>query len=222
MYVHVVALQLQLRRLSFLDQMEGVRLFNIKDLLAASGQEEDAATDLQKSREICTVRHMSYTLFLSYCPTILSHESVLNCKPIAFLCFALLVVCDPSAVGFRGPAAVAVRAGPPPLRRDGAAHGGGLLPLHIALLRAGGAVYPAQTYPTIPSFRRFNLLCPSVGALSGSLAGGAGLRSDSQAGAGQCRPGSRGSLRLGLRTGTGATRHGALRCETQIVNQIDR
>jgi hypothetical protein len=139
-----------------------------------------------------------------------------------YLCFALLVVCHPSAVGFRGPAAVAVRAGPPPLRRDGAAHGGGLLPLHIALLRAGGAVYPAQTYPTPPYSRRFNLLCPSVGALSGSLAGGAGLRSDSQAGAGQCRPGSRGSLRLGLRTGTGATRHGALRCETQIVNPIDR
>ena len=145
MYVHVVALQSQLRRLSFLDQMEGVRLFNIKDLLAASGQ-EDATTDLQKSREICTVRsdiYMSYTLFLSYCSTILSHENVLNCKPIA-----LLVVCDPSAVGFRGAAAVAVRAGPPPLRRDGAAHGGGLLPLHVALLRAGGA----QTYPTIPYF----------------------------------------------------------------------
>jgi len=136
MYVHVVALQSQLRRLSFLDQMEGVRLFNIKDLLAASGQ-EDAATDLQKSREICTVRHMSYTL--------LSYPMRTYLTASQYLCFALLVVCHPSAVGFRGPAAVAVRAGPPPLRRDGAAHGGGLLPLHVALLRAGGVLCPART-----------------------------------------------------------------------------
>ena len=216
MYVHVVALQSQLRRLSFLDQMEGVRLFNIKDLLAASGQ-EDATTDLQKSREICTVRHMSYTLFLSYYPTILSHENVLNCKPIAFLCllFAIhqrLVSADLQRL-LSGLARHLFGETEQRMAEDFFPFTSPSFELEVrCVLRR----------PTIPYSRRFNLLCPSVGALSGSLAGGAGLRSDSQAGAGQCRPGSRGSLRLGLRTGTGATRHGALRCETQIVNQIDR